>query len=129
MTSSTFRMPSFTAATIKSWSISLSPPEKTSGSIWIESSCFCPFIFTETMPPPAVASTTVASICFCNCSCICCACLINCCGFIKLLPFRGLDLGQISSEHFQEPLYERFFLDRFHGDSISLLLFLDYKRH
>src|SRR5262245_48825823 len=95
----------------------------------MESSCFWPFIFTATMPPPAVASTTVASICFCSFSCICWACFISCCRFIKLLPFRGLNLGQISAEHFQKTLHERLVFDVVHSGSGTLLLLLHYKRH
>src|SRR5262245_33334075 len=95
----------------------------------MESSCFWPFIFTATMPPPAVASTTVASICFCSFSCICWACFISCCRFIKLLPFRGLNLGQISAEHFQKTLHERLVFNVVHSGSVALRLFFDYKRH
>src|SRR5215471_18748888 len=122
-------MPSLTAATIKSCSMSLSPLVNTSGSIWIESSCFWPFILTETIPPPAVASTTVDSICFCSFSCICWACFIICCKFIELFSLRGLHLGDISTEYFKKAFHERLILGVFDRRTGFLLLVFHYKRH
>src|SRR4028119_1069492 len=93
MASSTLRPASLTAATIKSCNISTSPSLTASGSILIEVTSFVPLICTVTTPPPAVASTTSASISFCIFSCICCACFIICCMFIPPGNFIALDLS------------------------------------
>src|SRR5208337_2479012 len=65
---STLRAASFTAAKIKSCSISTSPDFTASGSMRILSSCFRPSIFAVTVPPPDEASTTVSCIFFCRVS-------------------------------------------------------------
>src|SRR6266704_1375735 len=69
--SSTRRDTSFTAARIKSCSISWSLLAKTSGSMRMSTICFWPFIFTVTMPPPAEASTATEFTCRCRSSCTC----------------------------------------------------------
>src|SRR5258707_9295343 len=69
--SSTRRDASFTAARIKSCSISWSLLAKTSGSIFTSTICFWPFILTLTMPPPAEASTVTEFTCLCRSSCSC----------------------------------------------------------
>src|SRR5439155_10323941 len=55
--SSASRMPSLTAATTRSWSISTSSGSITSGSMSIDTSSLVPVTTTLTMPPPAVASS------------------------------------------------------------------------
>src|SRR5207253_333239 len=80
------------------------------------------------MPPPAVASTTVASICFCTFACISWACFNICCMFIKSFPFRGLYLGDVSLKHFQEALH-LWLVFRILDIRRTLRLFLHYKRH
>src|SRR5208282_1384694 len=72
--SSTLREASLTATRIRSCNISRSCEANTSGSMCTSWSCFWPFILTETIPPPAVASTTNSSSCFCNCSWNCWTC-------------------------------------------------------
>src|ERR1700739_2233008 len=51
--SSTFRTAAFPAAVTRSCNISISPDFTISGSIVTVSTCFWPFIFTVTDPPPA----------------------------------------------------------------------------
>jgi len=66
ISSSTLRPASLTAASTRSCSISISPDLTTSGSMVMASNCFCPFMRTRTLPPPAEASITVACIFFCS---------------------------------------------------------------
>jgi hypothetical protein len=82
MASSTLRPASLTAATMRSWSISTSPSLTASGSILMDSISFVPRIWTVTTPPPAEASTTIASISCAIFSCMACACFIICWMFI-----------------------------------------------
>src|SRR5437879_2640972 len=77
--SSTFFTASLQAATTRSCSISTSPA--TSGSIFTLSRFFWPSIFTDTIPPPAEASTRICASSCCRRSCICCACFIMVCMF------------------------------------------------
>src|SRR5690606_36349240 len=74
--SSTLRCASLMAATIRSWSISTSSFDTTSGSMVSERRLLWPLTATVTMPPPDEASTVISAICFCRRSCICCACCI-----------------------------------------------------
>src|SRR5271165_3854032 len=79
ISSSTRLLASFIAASTISCSISTSPA--TSGSILTAETFFLPSIFTETIPPPADASTRISAISSCILFCICCACFIICCMF------------------------------------------------
>src|SRR5262245_17227759 len=76
--SSALRCASWSAATIRSCLIQTSSFETASGSIFSDWTALEPLITTVTMPPPAVASMRMSSICFCMRSCICCACFIIC---------------------------------------------------
>ena len=74
------RSPSLTAAWTISASISASSGSIASGSIVISRRVRSPPIFTLTMPPPALASTTSSFSCSCAfsiCACISCACFIR----------------------------------------------------
>ena len=74
------RRPSLTAACTISASISASSGSIASGSMTISRRVRSPPIFTLTMPPPALASTTSSLSGSCACSiwlCICCACFIS----------------------------------------------------
>src|SRR5215469_1513979 len=101
--SSTRREASFTAARIKSCSISWSLPAKVSCSILISVSCFCPFILTVTIPPPALASTRISPRLCSRFSCICHNCDIICCSALTSIsvlasPFH---FGNRSAESLQ----------------------------
>src|SRR5262245_51232141 len=112
--SSTLRLASFTAAAIRSCSISTSSFDTTSGSILIDCTCLAPLTTTVTMPPPAEASTRRSLMRFCSCSCICLACCITsrmfivfvllstgCClqGSLRSHLFDVADLGREDVEH------------------------------
>src|SRR3954471_21235194 len=106
ISASTFLNASLQAARIMSWSISTSPA--TSGSILTARRFFCPSIWTDTMPPPAVASTLISAISCCIFSCMRCACCIICC----MLPgsFTGLlleisNFSNFAAEDFAEALH------------------------
>src|SRR6185295_10916685 len=76
---STFRTASFTAAAIRSSSISLSSPSVVASICTARTSCR-PFIVTRTIPPPDSpwTSSWPSSACaFCMSACICCACFIR----------------------------------------------------
>src|SRR5579864_1009001 len=111
--SSTRREASFTAARIKSCSISWSLLAKTSGSIFTSVSCFWPFIFTATIPPPAVASTRISPRLCSRFSCICHNCAIICCRALTsisvLVP--PSDFRYLSAEALQHRSHDRVFLE------------------
>ncbi len=72
--SSTLRCPSLTAATMGPAETRRRPWGMISGSIVIASTCLRPFMATVTIPPPAVASISVAAKSCRRCSCICTDC-------------------------------------------------------
>src|SRR5690348_8012639 len=111
--SSTRRDASFTAASTKSCSISWSLPAKTSGSIFTSVSCFCPFIFTLTIPPPAVASTRISPRRCSRFSCICHNCAIICCRALTSISILAppLHIRNRSAESLQHRAHDGIFLE------------------
>src|SRR6185312_10570497 len=108
--SSTFFAASLNAAIIMSCNISTSPA--TSGSILTPRTFFWPSILTETMPPPADASTRIAAISSCSFCCICWACFIMDCMLpgifiVSLVLFIQISHGTNVSarEQFLKPLH------------------------
>src|SRR5262249_1953967 len=94
------------AATIISCSISTSPA--TSGSILTASRFFCPSICTDTIPPPAAASTRIWAISCWIFSCTCCIWRIFCCmlpGIFMCLLLEISDFVDLTVEHFAEALH------------------------
>src|SRR5512145_1938402 len=81
MAASTFREASFTAARMRSWSISTSSGFTASRSRVMLMRLFWPSMVTLTMPPPALASTTRAAISACMRSWACWSCFISFWGF------------------------------------------------
>ena len=82
------RIPSLTAASTMSWSISTSSGSIASGSIVSSSSRRSPLILTLTMPPPALAST-ISSLSF-SCASAMSACI---CWTCFIIAFRSMPAG------------------------------------
>src|SRR5262249_17267171 len=105
VSSSTFFTASLQAATTMSCSISTSPA--TSGSIFTDSTFLWPSILTDTIPPPADASTRISPTSCCLRSCICCACFIIACmlpGSFTSLLLQIADRSDLPAKQFLELL-------------------------
>src|SRR5580692_395778 len=76
-------------------------------------SCFCPFILTLTMPPPAEASTSTVSTCFCSPSCICRNCVRICCSAFTSMVYSSppFHVGNMAAESFQHRAHDRILLE------------------
>src|SRR5580765_1460553 len=94
----------------------MSPACTASGLIFRLSSCLRPSILTWTVPPPAVASTTVSCIFFCRFSYCCLACDISDWRLnppmARSLLFVALvdDGSNLSAKFLLQPLYDRVLL-------------------